>query len=131
MKLSLFDLFLEMHVIDNGISPKEGKPLAKKMHLKQSHVPFDAFLKGANHEIEHKKEVNNSPLKISQIAMDHLREDPAYYEKIDQIEEGIVTDSPVEWLEKAINVNSPGTIKLPKKKKKMDYSKIKNRSGKK
>lgn len=129
--LSIFNLFLESHIIDDGISSEEGEPLAKKVQLKQSKVPFDAFLKGANHEIEHKKEVNNSPLKISQIAMDHLREDPDYYEKIDQIEEGIVTDSPVEWLEKVSNVNSPGTIKLPKKKKKMDYSKIKNRSGKK
>lgn len=42
-----------------------------------------------------------------------------------QIFEGIVTDSPTEWLENAKKVNSPGTIKL-RKKKGINYSKIKN-----
>jgi len=139
MKIKSLFFAKENHVIDNGISQKEASDIAKKIHLKPT-IPFDEFLAGANDEIEHKKEVDNSPTKIGEIAVDHLSQDPHYYSKIKKMEEvheslslsaifeTIITNSPTDWLENAQKVNSPGTKKLPKSKKKsIDYSKIKNK----
>lgn len=86
-KLSLLRIF-ESHMIDGGISPQEAQKIAAKLNLdfNKERFGFEEFLDGANHEIEHKKEVNSSPTKIAQIALDHLREDPDYYKKLATIE---------------------------------------------
>jgi flagellar hook-associated protein FlgK len=85
MKLSLKSI-LESHIIDNGISKHEGILIANNLNINFNNekFSFDDFLQGANHEIEHKKEVNSSPSKIAQIALDHLKEDPLYYKKLNK-----------------------------------------------
>jgi hypothetical protein len=78
----------ESHIIDGGIDKREGEHLAKKIHLNPKREKFGLkdFFSGANHEIEHSKTVKNSPTTIAKIAVDHLEEDPNYYEKLEKIE---------------------------------------------
>lgn len=76
------------HVIDNGISEEEAKKLVKKMGLDLSSEAFSHkdFMDGINHETEHAETVGNSPSTVVKIALDHLREDPLYYQKLSKIE---------------------------------------------
>jgi hypothetical protein len=85
---SLVDTLFETHIIDRGISPREAQMIANRLGLdfKRERFDFKQFLKGANHEIEHRREVESSPSKIAQIALDHLKEDPMYYDKLERIE---------------------------------------------
>lgn len=78
----------ESHVISGGISSDEAKKLAVELDLNFNTEDFDFsdFLKGANHEIEHAKTVDKSPSTIARIAVDHLREDSKYYDKLMKIE---------------------------------------------
>lgn len=71
----------DSHVIDDGISEQELINLIKTMNIDFNieEFSFHDLIDGANHEIEHKKEVNSSPSKIVNIAIDHLRENPNYY----------------------------------------------------
>lgn len=87
MKLSLLKIF-ESHIIDQGISPEEGQNIAKQIGLDfdREEFSFEDFLDGANHEIEHQDTVHKSPSTIGKIALDHLREDPDYYDKLKEIE---------------------------------------------
>lgn len=70
-----------IHVIDDGISENELANLIHQLGIdfEEEQFSFDDLIDGANHEIEHKKEVDSSPSKIVQIAIDHLRENPKYY----------------------------------------------------
>lgn len=78
----------EKRMIDNGIDKDEAKTLAKRIHLNIPKEKFSLsdFFSGANHEIEHADTVNKSPTKIGKIAVDHLEEDPDYYEKLSKME---------------------------------------------
>lgn len=44
------------------------------------------WIKGCDHELEHWKTVNGNPIIIARIALDHLREDPRYYQKLEKME---------------------------------------------
>lgn len=85
----LFNQMIESHMIDDGIDEKEGKQIAKTIHLNLPKQKFklDDFLLGANHEIEHAKTVKKSPTTIGKIAEDHLEEDPDYYKKLKKVED--------------------------------------------
>lgn len=86
----LFNQIFESHepVISGGISSDEAKKLAVELELNFNTEDFDFsdFLKGANHEIEHADTVNKSPSTIARIAVDHLREDSKYYDKLTKME---------------------------------------------
>lgn len=88
-KLNLTRILKEAeHIIDNGISEQEAKMLVDKMGIDLSSEDFSHkdFMDGINHETEHAKTVDNSPSTIVKIALDHLREDPLYYQKLSKIE---------------------------------------------
>lgn len=51
--------------------------IAAKLKLKQDYL--DQFMMGFKEEMEHAATVDNDPMKIGQIVIDHLREDPKYY----------------------------------------------------
>lgn len=87
MKLSLLKI-LESHVLDQGISEHEAVNLAKQLNIdfEMEGFSFDDFVDGANHEIEHGQTVQGSPSTVARIAVDHLREDPQYYQKLKGIE---------------------------------------------
>lgn len=86
----LFNQIFESNepVIVGGISSDEAKKLAAQLEVNFNSEGFDFsdFLKGANHEIEHAKTVNKSPGTIAKIALDHLKEDSKYYDKLTKME---------------------------------------------
>jgi len=47
--------------------------------------PMDEFYKGLKEEMEHAKTVDNNIFTMALIAIDHLKEDPQYYTKLEQI----------------------------------------------
>jgi hypothetical protein len=87
-KLSLISI-LEEFVIAGGISKEEALDISKEMKIdfSKEKFSFEDFVAGANHEIEHQKVLNKNPKSIAQIAVDHLKEDPEYYQKLKTIEE--------------------------------------------
>lgn len=74
-----------------GLSESEAKQLASHLKLDFDKVDFSfsEFLDGINHEIEHSDVVKRDPVKISKIALDHLKEDPKYYTKLEKVEKSI------------------------------------------
>jgi hypothetical protein len=57
-------------------------PGGKAKGMKPSEFPRKALAEGARHELEH----TTSKTVATEIAMDHLVEDPRYYEKLDRLE---------------------------------------------
>lgn len=88
MKLKLKSVYQETKIMDNGFDKKEAVMMAKKLNINFNKEKFGLidWIDGINHEIEHKKTVKDSPLSVSKIALDHLREDPEYYKKLKSIE---------------------------------------------
>lgn len=46
----------------------------------------DEWIRGCDHELEHWQTVDGNPKTIAGIALDHLREDPHYYAKLERID---------------------------------------------
>lgn len=62
-------------------SPEEVLSLFKSLPNSDKHSQ-DQLLKGFKVEIEHAKTVGGNPEIIAKIVLDHLKEDPKYYEKL-------------------------------------------------
>ena len=75
----------EPNIMD-GVSPAEAVSLAPPAHIDFSKIDWKEWIFGIEHEREHAKVVDGDPLKIAQIAADHLHEDPDYYRKLRTIE---------------------------------------------
>lgn len=64
------------------MSHKESMDLIKNF-------PMDQFHKGLIHELEHADTVDNDIYTIAKITIDHLAEDPQYYDKLKDIEDEV------------------------------------------
>lgn len=81
-------------VADNGFSAQEAAKIAKAIGLdfSKESFTFEEFLTGVNVELEHSGVTHKSPTMTGKIALDHLREDPKYYEKLAKIEESYLSE---------------------------------------
>lgn len=85
MRIPTYDEFerLNEERIPGGLSSgKTVSDLAKKHDVSKEHIE-DQLAKGKKVEMEHTKD----PKAAIEIAMDHLSEDPDYYDKLKRMEE--------------------------------------------
>lgn len=77
-----------MQPFDDGFSKEESKRAANSLDIdfSKEKFSFENFHDGINHEREHAS-VSKAASTLGQVALDHLKEDPKYYEKLKKIEE--------------------------------------------
>jgi hypothetical protein len=49
-------------------------------------IDVNEWVKGCDHELEHWETVGGNPLTIARIALDHLSENPKYYQMLEKVE---------------------------------------------
>jgi hypothetical protein len=74
-------------IVEKSISDSEIISIGESLGI--SADLMDGFIQGFKVETEHAKTVNGDKETIGRIAKDHLREDPEYYTKLDEMENGI------------------------------------------
>lgn len=60
--------------------------LGNRLEVDWKAIDSAEWIRGCDHELEHWQTVQGDPLMIAKIALDHLREDPIYYQRLAQIE---------------------------------------------
>lgn len=96
------------------ITPEEMHELGEKIGINWEDVEFtaEALLDGYKHELEHGTKdpetnvTNDDPEETAKIAWVHLKEDPEYYAKLDQMEEGPESEDD----EESEGAESKGTV---------------------
>lgn len=81
---------------EKKITPEEAKSIGDKIGIKWDQVQFtpEAFADGISHELEHGSKdketnvTNDDPEMTGKIAWVHLKEDAAYYQKLNKLEHG-------------------------------------------
>ena len=63
--------------------------LGQRLGVNWDRIPSAQWIAGCNHEMEHIETVGGNRLTIARIALDHLREDPNYYQKLKGIEKSV------------------------------------------
>ncbi len=66
----------------SGIAIDEALELGNRLGVDWSVIPLESFKRGLQEEQEHAGAVDGDQTVLAQIALDHLREDPAYYDKL-------------------------------------------------
>lgn len=112
---------------DSKLSPNMRKKLLAKLLSKKANVDFNELLKGMDVEKEHARTLgNDSPKLLARIALDHLREDPHYYTKLDKMEN---PKQEVSTTAAAPGYNIPGAFQGNSEKNKRRKRKIASTSG--
>ncbi len=63
------------------------RELGEKLGVDFSRISPDEWVEGCEHEAgEHLQTVNGDAATVARIALDHLKEDPRYYEKLRTLE---------------------------------------------
>jgi hypothetical protein len=79
--------YKKMH--EGGFSREEVASVAAAMGIDFGDFTPDALQVGMNEELEHASLTKKEAKKTAQIAVDHLKEDPKYYDKLSKIEKAI------------------------------------------
>jgi len=66
----------------SGVAIDEALELGNRLGVDWSVIPLDSFKQGLQEEQEHAAAVGGDQDTIARIAIDHLREDPGYYDKL-------------------------------------------------
>ncbi len=61
--------------------------IGERLGVHKMDVEAKDWVEGCQHELEHWKTVKGNPLMIAGIALDHLRENPKYYQILKKIEQ--------------------------------------------
>jgi len=62
----------------------EVKEIAKEMNVSFDDFTLSDLHEGMNLETEHDEVTGGNPIKIAEIALDHLKETPDYYKKLEK-----------------------------------------------
>lgn len=60
--------------------------LGNRLGVNFMNIPVEEWIQGCDHELEHWKTVHGNPVMIAGIALDHLRENPNYYQDLAKME---------------------------------------------
>jgi hypothetical protein len=70
---------------DKKITLEDAKKYGKKLKINFKKIDIKQFMKGLKEEQEHKNAVDNNMMTVAKITLDHLKEYPDYYDKLEQM----------------------------------------------
>jgi hypothetical protein len=68
------------------VAPRDWLAIGGELGVDFETIDPSQWVAGCEHETEHAQTVGGDAVTIAKIALDHLRSDPRYYEKLEQVE---------------------------------------------